>query len=300
MTSIADFEIFARVARTGNMSAAGREMKFSPAVVSKRISLLEEQLGTRLFQRTTRQLTLTETGEGFYDRVVKILALVDQAEDYVSQRNTSAKGTIKLGAPSAFARMHIVPHLGAFAEKYPEIAIDLTVSDAFDDIIGDGFDLAIRIGELKDSSMHTERLAKEHRVLCASPEYLKSHGRPKSLAELAKHNCLLTTTQTHWRLEGPEGPKTVRPRGNLRTNSAEVVRDAVRAGLGIGFCSTWDVGRYLKSGELKVVLPKYGAASGTSMNAVFPSEDFVPARVTALVDFLSDIYGNEKYWAKSD
>ncbi|MEL7543273.1 MAG: LysR family transcriptional regulator [Pseudomonadota bacterium] len=296
MTSIADYEIFARVARTGNMSAAGREMKFSPAVVSKRISLLEEQLGTRLFQRTTRQLTLTETGQGFYDRVVKILALVDQAEDFVSERNTSAKGSIKIGAPSAFARMHIVPHLGAFADAYPDIAIDLKVSDAFDDIIGDGFDLAIRIGELKDSSMHAKRIANESRVLCASPDYLKAHGRPKSLAELARHNCLSTTTQSHWRLEGPEGQKTVRPSGNLRTNSGEVVRDAVRNGLGIGFCSTWDVSRFLKSGELKTVLPKYGAAPGAFVHAVFPSEDFVPTRVTALVDFLSDIYADNTYW----
>ena len=123
-------------------------MNVSPAVVSKRISLLEERLGTRLFQRTTRQLTLTETGEGFYQRVVDILELIDEAEDFVSERNTSAKGMLRISAPTTFARMHIMPYLPDFFEKFPSINLDLHLSDDFVDIIGDGYDAAIRIGEL--------------------------------------------------------------------------------------------------------------------------------------------------------
>ncbi len=300
MTAITDLEIFARVARTGNMSAAGREMKFSPAVVSKRISLLEERLGTRLFQRTTRQLTLTETGQGFYERIISILDLVDQAEDFVAMRNTSAKGKVRISAPSSFSRLHIVPHLASFNEAYPEIEIGLHVNDDVDDIIGEGFDLAIRIGELKDSSMHAQTLASEERVLCASSDYIKEHGRPKTLQDLSAHNCLTTTAQEHWRLDGPEGAKSYRPRGNLRTNSVEIVRDAVLAGLGIGLCSTWDIGSALKSGDLKVVLPKYVGSSTAAIHAVFPSRDFVPAKVHAFVDHLSELYARDTYWKKKN
>lgn len=152
VTAISDLDIFARVARTGNMSAAGREMGLSPAVVSKRISLLEERLGARLFQRTTRQLTLTETGEGYFKRVVDILSLVEEAEDYVSRRNTKPRGILKISAPTTFNRLHITPHLPEFLSRYPDIEIDMQLTDNFVDIIREGFDLAIRIGELENSS----------------------------------------------------------------------------------------------------------------------------------------------------
>ena len=151
MTAISDLDIFARVARTGNMSAAGREMGLSPAVVSKRISLLEDRLGARLFQRTTRQLTLTETGEGYFKRVVDILSLVEEAEDYVSRRNTKPRGTLKVSVPTSFCRLHIAPHLPAFLARYPDIELDIHMSDHYVDIIREGFDVAIRIGELEDS-----------------------------------------------------------------------------------------------------------------------------------------------------
>ena len=300
MTAITDLEIFARVARTGNMSAAGREMKFSPAVVSKRISLLEERLGTRLFQRTTRQLTLTETGQGFYERIVSILSLVDQAEDFVATRNTSPKGKVKVSAPSAFCRRHIVPHVAGFREAFPDIELNLQVNDDVVDIIGEGYDVALRIGELKDSSMHAKVLAREERVMCAAPDYIKTYGRPKNLQDLNRHNCMTTTAKEHWRLQGPEGEKSFRPKGFIRTNSGEVVRDAVLAGLGIGLCSTWDVGPALKSGELKVVLAKYSGSSDAAIHAVFPSRDFVPAKVHAFVDYLSEIYARDTYWKKNN
>ena len=161
VTAISDLDIFARVARTGNMSMAGREMGLSPAVVSKRISLLEDRLGARLFQRTTRQLTLTETGEGYFKRVIDILSLCEEAEDYVSRRNTKPRGVLKISAPTSFNRAHIVPHLPAFLARYPEIEIDMQLTDHFVDIIREGFDLAIRIGELEDSSLVARKLAKE-------------------------------------------------------------------------------------------------------------------------------------------
>jgi DNA-binding transcriptional LysR family regulator len=195
VTAITDLEIFARVARTGNMSAAGREMGLSPAVVSKRVSLLEERLGTRLFQRTTRQLTLTETGEGYFKRVVDILSLIAEAEDFVSRRNTKPRGVLKVTAPTAFSRLHIAPYLPKFLGKYPEIELDFHLTDNYVDIIREGFDLAVRIGELRDSSLVQRKLAGDTRVICAAPKYIEQFGSPTSLADLDFHNCLSAAGQ---------------------------------------------------------------------------------------------------------
>lgn len=298
MTQISDLEIFARVARTGNMSAAGREMGLSPAVVSKRVSLLEDKLGARLFQRTTRQLTLTETGEGYFKRVVDILSLIDEAEDFVTRRNTKPRGILKVTAPTSFSRQHIAPHLPLFFAKYPEIELDIHLSDHYVDIIRDGFDLAIRIGELKDSSLVARKLAPNKRVICASPKYLAARGTPSKLADLESHNCLSAVAQDSWRVEGPEGITQLRVRGNIRTNSNELVREALLAGLGIGLRSTWDIAAELESGLLQVVLPEYRGASTVAVYAVYPCREFMPAKVSVFIDFLAELYGNEPYWER--
>ncbi len=295
---INDLEIFARVVTAGNMSAAGREMGLSPAVVSKRISHLERRLAVRLFQRTTRQLTLTETGQGFYDRVVNILAGIEEAEAFVTRRNTVARGTLKITASTAFGRLHIAPNLGDFLEQYPDIALDLDLSDSFVDIVGAGFDAAIRIAELEDSSLVARKLAPNHRVICASPVYLEKHGVPEQLADLAKYNCLAPTAQEVWRLQGPDGPISVRVNGNIRTNSTEVVREAVIAGLGIAMRSTWDVGRELKSGQLQIVLPQYQESPRVAVYAVYPCRQYVPAKLRVFVDYLAALFGPEPYWNK--
>ena len=296
VTAISDLEIFARVARTGNMSAAGREMGLSPAVVSKRVSLLEDRLGARLFQRTTRQLTLTETGEGYFKRVVDILSLVEEAEDFVSRRNTKPRGMLKVTVPTSFGRRHITPHLEAFLIKYPDIELDLHLSDTYVDIIRDGFDVAIRIGELQDSSLVAKKLAPDVRVLCAAPSYLAKAGALKSLADLDNHNCLSAGAQDAWRLEGPGGAATMRPNSNLRTNSCEFVREALIAGLGVGLRATWEIGHELQRGELVRVLPEYRGASSLAIHAVYPSRDFMPAKVNVFIEHLADIYGSEPYW----
>jgi DNA-binding transcriptional LysR family regulator len=299
VTSIADLDIFARVARTGNMSAAGREMGLSPAVVSKRISLLEDEVGARLFQRTTRQLTLTETGEGYYKRVVDILNLVEEAQDFVSRRNTKARGVLKVTAPTTFSRLHIAPYLSDFLGRFPEIELDLHLTDDFVDIISRGFDVAIRIGELQDSSLVQKKLANDTRVIVASPKYLEKAGNiPQTLADLDFHNCLSAGAQEYWRLQGPDGQHQIRVKGNIRSNSADLVRDALMAGLGMGLRSIWDIGAELKSGELKVVLPQYRGADTVAIYAVYPCRDFMPTKVNALIDYLSALYGAEGYWEK--
>lgn len=299
MTAITDLEIFARVARTGNMSAAGREMGLSPAVVSKRVSLLEDRLGARLFQRTTRHLTLTETGEGYFKRVVDILSLVEEAEDFVSRRNTKPRGRLKVTVPTAFGTSHIAPHLPSFLDQYPEIDMDVHVTDAFVDIIRDGFDVAIRIGELQDSSLVAKKLAPDRRVLCAAPSYLERLGVPTTIEDLEIHNCLPAGQQDHWRLEGPgQKQHQIRIDGSLTSNSAEFTREALLSGLGIGLRSTWDVAEDLKAGRLKVVLPDYRGTSNAAIFAVYPSRDFMPAKVNVFIEFLGELYGLEPSWDK--
>jgi DNA-binding transcriptional LysR family regulator len=278
------------------MSAAGREMGLSPAVVSKRVSLLEERLGTRLFQRTTRQLTLTEIGEGYFKRIGDILSLVAEAEDFVSRRNTTPRGVLKVTAPTTFSRLHIAPYLPKFLARYPEIELDFHLTDNFTDIIREGFDLAVRIGELRDSSLVQRKLASDHRVICAAPRYIETYGAPASLSELDFHNCLSAGAQDYWRLHGPEGEHHLKVKGNIRSNSLEFVREALIAGLGIGLRSTWDIGPELESGALKVILPQYCGSDSVAIHAVYPCRDFMPEKVNVFIEFLSETYGPEPYW----
>ncbi|MGE0846093.1 MAG: LysR family transcriptional regulator [Flavobacteriaceae bacterium] len=294
--TLPDMEVFARVVTAGSMSAAGRELGLSPAVISKRIRRLEERLGARLMQRTTRQIALTEEGQGYYERVVAILASIEEAESFVSRRNSSPRGTLRISAPTSFSRNHIAPHLAGFMTRYPDLSINLAVSDNVVDIVGEGFDMAVRIGELESSSLIARRLAPNHRILCASPAYLARAGEPQALRDLDRHECLFHAHQDVWRLEGPEGPVNVRVGGRLHTNSSEVVTQAVLAGMGIAMRSTWDIGEALKAGRLCPVLPKYRESHRVAVYAVYPSRRFLPVKVRAFIDYFAEIYGPEPYW----
>ncbi len=278
------------------MSAAGRQMGLSPAVVSKRISQLEKRLGVRLIQRTTRQLTLTETGKGFYERILGVLDGIEEAEAFVSQRADKPRGTLAVTAPTAFGRKHIVPHLRTFQENYPEVQLQIDLCDRLVDVVGEGYDLAIRVGALSDSSLVAKRLAPSRRVLCAAPAYLKEMGRPETLTDLAKHRCLAFMEQEHWDLLGPEGEVHYRVQSVIRTNSTEVVREAALAGLGIAFRSIWDVAEDLKAGRLEIVLPQYRETPNVGVYALYPGREFIPAKLEVFLDFLEELYGPTPYW----
>lgn len=297
MSNLTDMQIFARVVSAGSMSAAGREMSLSPAVVSKRIRRLEDKMGTRLLQRTTRQIAMTEAGQGFYERVIAILASVEEAEAFVTRGSAQARGTLKVAAPTSFGRLHIAPYLGRFLDANPDLAVNLELEDNFVDIVGDGFDLAIRIAELSDSSLVARRLAPVHRILCASPDYLERHGEPQSIEELTdNHVCLAAVNQDPWRLVGPLGIETVRALAPVRTNSSEVVRECLLAGVGVALRSTWDIGPELRDGRLKVLLPHYRASKDVGLHAMYPSRRFLPAKVRVFIDFLAGLYGPSPYW----
>jgi DNA-binding transcriptional LysR family regulator len=289
---ISDLEIFARVVTAGNMSAAGRELGLSPAVISKRIGHLERRLGVRLFQRTTRQIRLTETGEGFYQRITDVLRGIQDAEAFASQGNDHPTGILRVGAPSSFARGHVAPFLGQFLDAYPDLQVELTVSDAGMDVVGDGLDVCIHVGELDDSSLVAKKLAPCRKVLCAAPDYLARVGVPETLSDLDKVNCISTVDNRAWRLQGPDGPKTVRAAGHVRTNSSDVVREAIVGGAGIGFRAVWDIAAHLRRGELVALMPEYGEAPGVAIYAVYPCREFVPAKQRVFLDFLENAYAN--------
>ncbi len=292
---LGDLDVFARVVAMKGMSAAGRELGLSPAVVSKRIRRLEERLGVRLLQRTTRQVALTEAGQGFYERVVAILASVEEAEGWAAQGSATVRGTLRVSAPTSFGRMHVAPHLKAFFDRHPGLGVELVLSDAFVDIVGEGFDVALRIADLSDTSLVARRLAANHRVLCAAPANLERAGTPRTVAELTAH-VLIAHNATEWRLEGPDGPETVRVQGPLRTNSSEVVREAVLAGIGIALRSTWDVGPDIRAGRLVRVLPRYAGSTRVAVHAVFPSRRHLEPKVRAFIDFLGGLYGQTPPW----
>ncbi len=295
MDRFGDLDVFAHVVTAKSMSAAGRELKLSPAVISKRIRRLEERLGVRLLQRTTRQLSLTEAGQGFYERVVSILSSIEEAEAWVASGAGQARGTLRVSAPTSFGRMHIAPHLKPFLDANPLVTVDLILTDAFVDIIGEGFDLAVRIADLQDSSLVAKRLAPNHRVLCAAPAYLAAHGTPGHIEDLARHTLIAHNADT-WKLDGPSGAVSVRVAGPLRTNSSEVVRETLLAGVGIALRSTWDVGPELKSGQLVRVLPDYSVGKRVAIHAVYPSRRHMEQKVRAFVDYLGELYGATPYW----
>ncbi|MEH2613066.1 LysR family transcriptional regulator [Bradyrhizobium sp. AZCC 1693] len=295
-TNLGDIETFARVVAASSMTAAASELGVAVGVVSKRIQRLEAKLGARLIERTTRRLLLTEAGEGFYQRVNRILEAFEEAIEFTSEISTSLRGVLRVTAPTSFGRMHVAPYLPRFLESHPSLEIDLDLSDDYVDIVGRGFHVAIRIGELADSSLISRKLAPIHRVLCAAPSYIARFGEPETIADLSAHNLLAPDNQDCWSLEGPEGGVMLPVRGRLRTNSSEVVREAVVAGFGVALRSTWDVGAELASGELRAVLPAYRSPGRIGLFALYPSRDLMPVKVRTFVDFVAGLYGLRPYW----
>lgn len=297
VSDLLDYEIFARVIKAGSLSAAARELHSSPAMISKRLTRLEERLGVRLLQRTTRRLTPTEVGQSFYERVLAVLTAVEEAENVAAVDSERPRGMLRVSLPTSFGRLHVAPHLKAFMDMYPELRLHVDLSDDFVDLVAGNFDLAVRIGTLPDSSLVARRLAPNRRLLCAAPSYLEAHGEPQEIEDLYNHRLLAASPQVAWRLEGPEGPVTFKPQSFLQTNSSEMVREAVIAGLGVAFRSTWDVSRELKRGVLKRVMPAYSGASDVNIYAVYPSRRLVPLKVRVFVDYLAKVLGpDEPYW----
>lgn len=293
---LAEYEIFVRALEEGSLSAAARRLDLSPAVASRRLARLEDRLGVRLIERTSRRLAPTEAGRLVYDRAAQLLEGVEDLEAVVSRRTTQARGLLRVSAPTSFGRRRLAPLLQPFLAAQPRLTLELNLTDAFVDLMAEDVDVAVRIGgyEAADPLMH--RLAPNRRVLCASPAYLAEHGAPESLDDLRRHAQLAAENQSTWRLEGPEGAVVFRARSRVRTNSSEVARELALAGVGVALRSTWDVGDELRDGRLQVVLPQYAGSSDVAIFALTAGRARAETRVRAFIDFLSGLYGSVPEW----
>lgn len=293
---LAEYEIFVRALEEGSLSAAARRLDLSPAVASRRLARLEDRLGVRLIERTSRRLAPTEAGRLVYDRAAQLLEGVEDLEAVVSRRTTQARGLLRVSAPTSFGRRRLAPLLQPFLAAQPRLTLELNLTDAFVDLMAEDVDVAVRIGSYEAENPLMHRLAPNRRVLCASPAYLAEYGAPDSLDDLRRHAQLAAENQSIWRLEGPEGPVVFRARSRVRTNSSEVARELALAGGGVALRSTWDVGDELRDGRLKVVLPQYAGSSDVAIFALTAGRARAETRVRAFIEFLSGLYGETPEW----
>lgn len=302
MSRIDDLSLFLRILDLGSISEAARSLDISVAVASQRLKRLEHDLGVRLRQRTTRQLRPTPEGRRLAEEGRMLVEDLESLTAGLRQSANDVSGTLRLALPAAFGRLHVSPLLPEFLQRHPRLTLDVDLSDRNRDIVRDGFDLAIRIGSLADSSLVARKLATNRRVLCASPTYLHRHGTPGTPRDLAQHECLLLTggagRHDVWSLTDGLGEKiSVRVGGRLLGNQGELLRDAAIAGLGIVQHSTWHVCDDLRAGRLQWVLPGYEpAASG--IYAVMPYRRLTPPRVRAFIDFLVEQWGERPPWER--
>lgn len=299
MDRFKELTTFVEVAQRGSLSAAAREEGITPAMVGRRVDQLEERLGVKLFKRSTRKVTLTPEGSTFYEDCHRLLADLHAAEESLTVGAKSASGRLILTAPTSFGRKHIAPHLSAFIAEHPMLAITLHLSERLVDLKNERFDLAIRIADLKSADLIAAKLARNHRVVCGSPAYFKRAGRPKALAELARHNCLVTSTEDGvadtWSFQEKGKPVIAKVSGSLQCNDGEVLTRWAIAGEGLAWRSAWEVSEEIKRGRLSSVLDEF-AFPGNNIYAVYPERRLLPAKVKLFIEFLRKTFGDPPYW----
>ncbi|MBE0631878.1 MAG: LysR family transcriptional regulator, partial [Burkholderia vietnamiensis] len=277
-------ETFARIVSAGSLSAAARELDLSLSVVSKRLAHLESRLGVRLLHRTTRQQTLTDDGAQFHAQVLRILAEIERAETLMSDRRGTVNGMLRVTAPGELGRVRIVPLVAAFQRQHPALTVQLMLTDTIVDLLAQDIDVAVRIGSLADSTMIARELAPNHRVLCAAPSYVATHGLPAHPADLRAHRCIVLGDQprTEWRFDGANGSVAVDVTAALLTNDGGAARSFALEGAGIALKSIWDVDADLDAGTLVRVLPAF-AAPAARIDRMQRRGRHVPLRVRAFV-----------------
>jgi DNA-binding transcriptional LysR family regulator len=289
---------FARVVDSGSFSAAAQRMGLSKSAVSAHVQRLEQRLGVRLLNRTTRRLSVTEAGAAFYRHCARILAEAEAAEQAASALQREPRGTLRISAPDTFGWMHVAPAVPAFLERYPDLSIDIALSPAHVDLVDEGLDLAIRIGVIKDSALVVRKLALSRLVVCAAPRYLDAQGTPRKPGDLAEHNCLCTSLLPwgdEWRLGGRRGELRVAVAGSVRSNNAAMLRAAALDGIGIAVLPTWAVAESLRTGALRQVLAAWEPPAST-IYAVYPGNRLMTMKVRAFVDHLARCFGRTPYW----
>ena len=299
MNRLSAIESFVKVAELNSFSEAAARLNTSKSVVSRHVAALEAQLGLRLFHRTTRAITLTEAGRGYFERVSQILLDLQDADQSVSHLQTTPRGRLKVSAPMSFGFLHLAPALADFLAQYPELEVDVTMSDRFVDLVEEGFDLAVRIGTLADSSLIAKRIAPIRRVICASPRYLEAHGTPDVPQDLRAHQCLCNSNQPagrEWRFTMPDGKVVSVPvNGRLALNNGDALRVAALNDLGFIDIPTFIVGGDLKAGTLVSVLDDH-VPQILALHAVYSHARHLSPKVRAFIDFLASRFGPRPYW----
>ena len=299
MDKLRQLESFVMVATKGSLTATALAEGVAPAVIGRRIDALEARLGVKLLVRTTRRITLTHEGSAFLEDCQRILADLSNAEASVSAGGVKASGHLRLTAPAGFGRRHVAPLVPRFVEQHPDVSVSLNLSDRVVDIVNEGFDCAVRVGDLPDSSLISVRLADNRRLCVATPAYLQRAGTPAHPNDLARHACLTLSSdasQTRgWAFRIDDEVVHLRPRGRLDCSDGQVLHAWCLQGLGIAWRSTWEVESEIASGQLKTVLEDF-ASPPNGIYAVFPHVKHLPLRVRLWIDFLKHHYGNPDYW----
>lgn len=293
MDRLYQMRLYTRVVETGSFSAVARELGTIQPTISKQLTSLEEHLGVRLLNRTTRQLSPTEAGRKYYERCKRILDEVSDLEGSLSDLQTRPTGMLRVHAAVAFGQLYILPVMFKFRRLYPGLAIDLMLSDRYVDVIQEGVDVAIRFGELRDSQLVARRIGGSTRVCVASPAYLRARGTPKSPGELFSHNCITYNYlfSNEWEFYTGKGPTTVRVGGDFRANSALTIRAAALEGIGIAHMPTMFVQEDIDKGRLVRVLEDYGPPA-VDVHAIYPSARFLSGKVRLFLDFVSEEFKN--------
>ena len=291
---------FVRAVDRGSFAAAALEERVTPVVLGRRVNALEKQLGAKLLHRSTRSMRLTEDGALFLEHCRRVLQELDQAERAISAGKHAAIGHLVVSAPAGFGRMHVARHGPGFIRKHPHVRISFNLSDRVVDLVREGYDLGIRIGGEIDPNYVAIRLAGNRRVVCASPAYFRNHGKPKTLDELLRHNCLSFNLQGGqqggWLFRHNGKSVNLRVSGKLDCNDGELLHRWALEGLGIAWRSTWEIAGELERRELVTALDEFALPS-YDIFAVYPQQRHVPARVRLFIDYLRTMYSRPGYWS---
>lgn len=298
MDRLTSMGVFVTVVDTGGFTAASRKLHISRAGASKHVMDLEAYLGARLLHRTTRRISLTDIGKVYYERCQSILADVAEADACAGATSSEPRGRLRVNAPTSFGIAHLGPAVAAYCQQYSKAQVSLELNDRTVDVVAEGYDLAIRIAALADSSLIARKIAPCRRVFCAAPDYLRRHGEPGVPQDLAVHQCLVyenLPTGNTWTLYGPTGMETVPVNGPVCANNGEILRAAAVEGLGITLLPTFMASSELRDGRLVVVLPEYRAPE-VAIYTVFPSRRYLSATVRTFVDYLAEYFGDNPSW----
>lgn len=289
MDLLSGMRLFARVVETGGFTTVARESRTSQPTISRTIAALEAHLGVRLLNRSSRAVTVTDEGRQFYERARAALEAVAEAEGSVGRRRSEPSGLLRLGTPVAFGRLHVAPLIARFLARHPAVAVELVMNDGFVDLVGEGLDLAVRVGNLADPSLVARTIGVTRRVTVAARSYLEQCGIPASPGDLAQHDCVIYTrlaTGQHWHFEGSDGPVRVAVRGRFSADNSEAVREAVIGGAGIAVLPVWLFKDEIDRGLVQLILEQF-EPTPLPIHAVYPSRRLLSAKVRAMIDFLA-------------